>query len=194
MLAVAWNKKLMPSSNKWEVKHSCPAVTQVTREPLAHILCVCSNCRESHMSLRHFMSYICPRWTHMVTVLPVALYTWKKKCSAPGVVAHAFNPSTQEAEAGGFLSSRPAWSTKWVPGQPELYRETLSLPPPNILLCDSSQRNSFCMTDLGNSAELCVRVQLGPKATVKVLFVNRRERYIPGKHGLWNEVTRVFHA
>jgi hypothetical protein len=28
------------------------------------------------------------------------------------VVAHAFNPSTREAEAGGFLSSRPAWSTK----------------------------------------------------------------------------------
>jgi hypothetical protein len=26
--------------------------------------------------------------------------------------AHAFNPSTREAEAGGFLSSRPAWSTK----------------------------------------------------------------------------------
>jgi hypothetical protein len=24
-------------------------------------------------------------------------------------VAHAFNPSTWEAEAGGFLSSRPAW-------------------------------------------------------------------------------------
>jgi hypothetical protein len=30
----------------------------------------------------------------------------------PGVVAHAFNPSTREAEAGGFLSSRQAWSTK----------------------------------------------------------------------------------
>jgi hypothetical protein len=28
------------------------------------------------------------------------------------VVAHAFIPSTWEAEAGGFLSSRPAWSTK----------------------------------------------------------------------------------
>jgi hypothetical protein len=25
-----------------------------------------------------------------------------------GVVVHAFNPSTQEAEAGGFLSSRTA--------------------------------------------------------------------------------------
>jgi len=44
----------------------------------------------------------------------------------PGVVVHAFNPSTGEAEAGGFLSSRPAWSTKWVPGQPGLHRETLS--------------------------------------------------------------------
>jgi hypothetical protein len=29
-----------------------------------------------------------------------------------GLVAHAFNPSTREAEAGGFLSSRQAWSTK----------------------------------------------------------------------------------
>jgi hypothetical protein len=26
----------------------------------------------------------------------------------PGVVAHSFNPSTGEAEAGGFLSSRSA--------------------------------------------------------------------------------------
>jgi hypothetical protein len=26
------------------------------------------------------------------------------------VVAHTFNPSTWEAEAGGFLSLRPAWS------------------------------------------------------------------------------------
>jgi hypothetical protein len=42
------------------------------------------------------------------------------------VAAHAFNPSTQEAEAGGFLSSRRAWSTEWVSGQPGLYRETLS--------------------------------------------------------------------
>jgi hypothetical protein len=30
------------------------------------------------------------------------------------------------AEAGRFLSSRPAWSTKWVPGQPGPHRETLS--------------------------------------------------------------------
>jgi hypothetical protein len=29
------------------------------------------------------------------------------KCSG-AVVAHAFNPGTWEAEAGGFLSSRPA--------------------------------------------------------------------------------------
>jgi hypothetical protein len=41
-------------------------------------------------------------------------------------MACSFNPSTWEAEAGGFLSSRPAWSTKWVTGQTGLYREILS--------------------------------------------------------------------
>jgi hypothetical protein len=51
-------------------------------------------------------------------------------------VAYTFNPSTWEAEAGGFLSSRPAWSTEWVPGQPGLNRETLSRnsPPKKIYL------------------------------------------------------------
>ena len=29
-----------------------------------------------------------------------------------GMVVHTFNSSTWEAEAGGFLSSRPAWSTE----------------------------------------------------------------------------------
>jgi hypothetical protein len=38
--------------------------------------------------------------------------SFKNGLYKPGVVAHAFNPSTWEAEAGGFLSSRPAWSTK----------------------------------------------------------------------------------
>ena len=42
------------------------------------------------------------------------------------MVAHTFNPSTWEVETGGFLSSRPAWSTECVPGQPGLHRETLS--------------------------------------------------------------------
>jgi hypothetical protein len=35
-------------------------------------------------------------------------------------------PADWEAEAGRYLSSRPAWSTKSVPGQPGLHRETLS--------------------------------------------------------------------
>ena len=39
--------------------------------------------------------------------------------------AHTFIPSTWEAEAGEFLSSRPTWSTEWVLGQPGLHRETL---------------------------------------------------------------------
>jgi hypothetical protein len=35
-------------------------------------------------------------------------------------------PSSWEAEAGRSLSSKPAWSTEWVPGQPGLHRETFS--------------------------------------------------------------------
>jgi hypothetical protein len=31
------------------------------------------------------------------------------------MVAHAFNPSTWEVEAGEFLSSRPAWATQRNP-------------------------------------------------------------------------------
>jgi hypothetical protein len=36
----------------------------------------------------------------------------RRKKKKLGVVAQAFNPSTREAEAGRFLSLRPAWSTK----------------------------------------------------------------------------------
>jgi hypothetical protein len=39
-------------------------------------------------------------------------YVFKILFSWPGVVVHAFNPSTWEAEAGGFLSSRIARATQ----------------------------------------------------------------------------------
>ena len=41
------------------------------------------------------------------------------------VMAHAFNPSTLEAEAGISVSSRPAWSTR-ASSRPQTYREILS--------------------------------------------------------------------
>jgi hypothetical protein len=44
--------------------------------------------------------------------LRLFLNTNKNIRKQPGMLVHAFNPSTREAEAGGFLSSRPAWSTK----------------------------------------------------------------------------------
>lgn len=42
------------------------------------------------------------------------------------VAAHAFNPSTQEAEAGRSLRSQPAWSTEHLQGQTGFHVETLS--------------------------------------------------------------------
>ena len=38
------------------------------------------------------------------------------------IVLNTFNPSTQEAETGAILSSRPAWSTEKVPGQPGIQK------------------------------------------------------------------------
>ena len=36
----------------------------------------------------------------------------RKRQTNQAVVVHTFNPSPWEAEAGRFLSSRPAWSTE----------------------------------------------------------------------------------
>jgi hypothetical protein len=65
-------------------------------------------------------------WQLLILCLSLYCVPTRKGENSRAVVAHAFNPSTQEAGAGGFLSSRPAWSTKWGPGQPGLHRETLS--------------------------------------------------------------------
>ena len=46
-----------------------------------------------------------------------------KKSLEPLVVVLAFNPSPQKAETGGSPSSRPAWSTEQVTGQPSLGSE-----------------------------------------------------------------------
>jgi hypothetical protein len=51
------------------------------------------------------MSSILPEALIRGAGLFLVLKLWDR---SPGVVAHAFNPSTWESEAGGFLSSRPA--------------------------------------------------------------------------------------
>ena len=48
-----------------------------------------------------------------IITVKVVLQPGKK----PGVVVHTFDPSTREADAGGVLSLRPAWSTKFQDSQ-----------------------------------------------------------------------------
>jgi hypothetical protein len=61
-----------------------------------------------------------------LTCIYDSIKTFKKQLRGQAVVLHTFNPSTWEAGACESLSSRPAWSTERVPGQPGSHRETLS--------------------------------------------------------------------
>ena len=96
---------------------------------------------------------------NVVNLYSGILFSYLKTRTLPGLVAHTFNPSTWEAEAGEFLSLRPAWSTEWVPGQPGLYRETLSWtlpkksPPQNgghHEICRQIDGNKKCHLEWGN--------------------------------------------
>jgi major histocompatibility complex class I len=49
-----------------------------------------------------------PKTREMNRLIPLPIK--KNKTLMPGMGVHAFNPSTWEAEAGEFLSSRPAWA------------------------------------------------------------------------------------
>jgi hypothetical protein len=77
------------------------------------------------------------------------------------VVAHAFDPSTWEAEAGGFLSSRPAWSTKWVPGQPEDWRHE------HVLLLESNSQHPHQIPHSTASLFRCLHRQFKKKLILK---------------------------
>jgi hypothetical protein len=86
----------------------------------------------THKLTEHMYSCVCPHIQgHRRTRVRVHTHTHTHKCNnesehlSQAVVVHPFDPSTWEAEAGRFLSLRPAWSTEWVPGQPGLHRETL---------------------------------------------------------------------
>ena len=73
------------------------------------------------------------------------------------VLAHAFNPSTLEAEAGGALSLRPAWSTEGVPGQLRLHKETcLEKPNQTKLLFVTTPLNGISILRVLYSVCVCV--------------------------------------
>jgi hypothetical protein len=63
-------------------------------------------------ALVSFSINVFKKFTHMDVSVHSVHRACKRQKMEPGVVEHAFNPSTREAGAGRFLSSRPAWSTK----------------------------------------------------------------------------------
>jgi hypothetical protein len=107
----------------------------------------------------------------------------KNKQTGQAVVAHVFNPSTREAEAGGFLSSRPAWSTKWVPGQPGLYRETLSRKNKNKNKeINKNLKNK--QTNKTNKQESSIPKNNPKKAGQGLYFTHQKWKQVPSLPGM----------
>jgi hypothetical protein len=85
---------------------SCPGQAVSLQKTLLHMytlvvcpnLCMVASSSQCHSAMAHVASHNC-----------IFLFVIKSK--QLGVVVHAFNPSIWEAQAGRFLSSRPAWST-----------------------------------------------------------------------------------
>ena len=70
--------------------------------------------------------------------------SYRRKQTWLGIVAHAFNPSTWEAEAGGsMLNLRPAWSIKQVLEQTGLQRETLKKKKKRGRWCQGEGKNKL---------------------------------------------------
>jgi hypothetical protein len=59
-------------------------------------------------------------------------------------VTHSFNPSIQEAEPGKALSSRPAWSSERILGQPGPHRETPSWGKKKVVMKIIFPLNKHC--------------------------------------------------
>jgi hypothetical protein len=117
------------------------------------------------------------------------------------MVVHAFNPSTQEAETGGFLSSRPAWSTKWVPGQfqdrekpcferPKPTNQTNKQTPPKAPKTTSISTIDHIPTELHDTQLyqhiLDIKEALGTLYNVTVLLRHNECGHFPSKLIEWS--------
>jgi hypothetical protein len=95
IIARSWKQPRCPSKEEWIQKMWCIYTMEYY----------------SAIKNHEFMKFL-GKLMYLEDIILDEVTESQKNSLEPGVVAHAFNPSTWEAEAGGFLSSRPAWSTK----------------------------------------------------------------------------------
>jgi hypothetical protein len=98
-----------------------------------------------------------------------------KRKESQAVVAETFNPSTQRAEANRSLSSRPAWSTEWVPGHPGLYKRKKPVSGKTQYQNKTSRRQQNLSSPLSaayNSWMCSLRLECG-RSTVQALSTCR---------------------
>jgi hypothetical protein len=95
------NKMMAPEADLWSQAH---ILTPPHKQAYTQAV-------ESLSSWPAWSTQQCSRISRPTKRDPVSK-TNKQKTKTKQTTPHAFNPSTWEAEASGFLSLRPAWSTK----------------------------------------------------------------------------------
>ena len=128
-------------------------------------------------------------WWEMLWCNKKGWMTWgepgrrKDKIARGGVVTDALNPSTRETEAGRSLSSRPAWSTEWNPGEPGLHREKSCLEKPKLKPRGKKKIKCWVRIFLGFILNVSVRCMLdsGKMSAREASFYNSTP---PGRESL----------
>jgi hypothetical protein len=107
-------QEVLASDGFLSLSKVCSALRSVSRHAFLSLNDHTTVVQESKPSLKAVIwSSLCP-WLLELQILQGfgSVFLCFQGFSGLGVVVYTFNPSTREAEAGRFLSLRPAWSTK----------------------------------------------------------------------------------
>jgi hypothetical protein len=107
-LIIATPSQKTPGEDTQAIALTSVQSMNIPEGPLSHFVSSLWNLKDKVSSLRPFFK---PPTVPARECVSSTENILKRNSQSWAVVVHAFNPNTWEAEARGFLSSRPAWTT-----------------------------------------------------------------------------------